>query len=293
MIPLIPVLLAVAAAVPGSEAPNSVHEWGVVVFNQTGALFCDSPWQYSVNYPGTPSVETYAPVVWFYGEPFTGTFSVSVDEGQIVGFAFPTPDRMETSRAEWKISGFESTGEEDTSCYRSIYYNGPFEWAAAFWRSVPSLQLSLETSGMFENFLYYDCTVAPEFTKHFFTWDSLGNPVFESYPLEDALYFSGNDIPDPVIWRNGAFIPLNAESRPYMARSIFSEWADSKLNNAEISALWETWQPVFTEEGSNWLVFPIPEEFYDEISTIALSTVTGSEVDYHRFYLGAVRANLW
>jgi len=283
------ILPAILTAVSGNEAAVSVHEWGVVVFSQESGLNCGGPWQQSPNYPGTAPAEAFAPVVWIYGESFSGTFSVVVGEGQAIGFVHPAPDVTEAQRVEWNISAGRMENQAESIIFRWATYGGPFNWAADFWRAVPSLPLLMESSGIIENFLYYDCTVEPEFTDHFFIWDSHGRPVFESYLLEDALYFSGAGAPDPIIWRNGAFIPLNTLYRPEIERNTLSEWAGARLYDEEVTALWETWQPVFTEEGTEWLLFPIPDEYVDEISCIALSTDNEEPAEYRRFYLGAVK----
>ena len=282
-------ILVSAASSPDSQVMNSVHEWGVVVFGESGEVDCGGPWQQSVTYPEYGITQTYAPVVWIYGEPFSGTFQVDLTDGQNMGHLHPTADLVEPNSARWNISTIVTDTAANEEFYRSSTFEGPFEWAASLWRAIPSLQLRMDSFEVEENFIYYDCSVRPEFTDHFFSWNTQGQPEFESYSLDDALLFSGEGLPDQVVWRNGEFIPLGRTTPPDMALEEITKWVDSTLTKQETEALWLTWQPVFNQEGTRWLVFPIPEEFYGEISSITLFPDHGGEVEYRRFYLGAIR----
>ena len=289
MIPMIVMLVDTAIYHNESTALNSVHEWGVVVFEENiGPIICGSPWDESVMFMND-DLCAEAPVVWFHGEPFEGTFRVEVETGDTITMVYPEPDTLEYEFSEWQISTVQGIDEY------AYVYDGPFLWAVESWRDVPSLSLFNENSGITENFLYYECTVPPSFGKIFFHWDSDGTPVFAGVPVDDALAFTPYGIVQ-VALKEDEFVPneypFQGITLPEHVVDTFCRWAGSKLKTSEISALWETWEPAFTESGHYWLVFPIPEEYNNLISTIRLETSDNREIEYHRLFLGAVRVSL-
>lgn len=289
-----------------SDVQNEVHEWGVVVFEENSSPMCGETWQDTSLYPDYVRVEACAeaPVVWIYGEPFeTGTFTVTTGE-QSITLTYPAPDRTALGLAEWDISAHFSAdivvenieetpmtleGEETADIY-----DGPFWWAVDSWREVQSLSLCQEYTGIIENFLYYECAVHPGFTDNFFEWGSNGNPVFPGTEIQEALCFTPSGV-FSVSVPTAEFTPLTLPMLNGISTNAildtFSIWGRSNLEPAEISALWETWEPVFTEEGSFWLVFPIPEQYYDSISTIELEMPESRLIVYDRLFLGAVKLN--
>ncbi|MCD4706474.1 MAG: hypothetical protein K8S62_01900 [Candidatus Sabulitectum sp.] len=291
MIPMIAMLVDTAVAFEENNALNYVHEWGVVVFEQGNPIICGSPLD------GTAVYRDYdmcaeAPVVWIHGEPFTdGTFTVRVWNGEALTILHPDPDILTENKATWNISaGYDL----ERSIEETALYSGSFSWAMDYWRDVPSLPLYQNNTGITEKFLYYECTVNPEFTGNFFYWNSNGNPVFTGTSIEEALFFTPYGV-IPISVQLDEFIPcdfpLGGEIDPELAPDTFCRWADSRLKSSEISALWETWQPALTEEGSYWLVFPIPVEYNNEISTIRLETSAHRDIEYERLFLGAIRLN--
>lgn len=292
MIPLIPFLIDTSMVYEDPETLNMVHEWGVVVFEQTGSLLCGGPWPEPL-YPDDACAE--APVIWIHGEPFSGTFTVTLPENEALTFVYPQPSLLSEGRAEWNIAaGIPESFEETLPPYEQSIYYGPFSWALDSWRAVPSLPLFIGGAGVTEKFLYYECTVHPDFTDNFFHWEASGNPAFSPGAVTEALYFTPNGI-FLVEPGTGEFIPLDmpmgGETDPEFAPEVFCGWADSRLKSTEITALWETWRPELTEEGSYWLVFPIPAEYHEEISTIHLATDTWGTQAYERLFLGAVKLN--
>ncbi|MCK5034794.1 MAG: hypothetical protein KAS73_02795 [Candidatus Sabulitectum sp.] len=292
MKPMISVILIIAAGIAseGSETWNSVHEWGVVVFEEASIQKCGGAWKDTGLYPDyvPAEMEAYAPVVWIHGDPFVdAVFAVSTGDQRIT-FTYPIPDRTDPGMVEWDIS----TGHDTL---QSNFYEGPFGWAIDYWRNVQSIPLFQESSGITEGFLYYECTVSYEFTDNFFRWSQSGNPVFTGDEIKDALFFTPYGV-IPVTIHQDEFIPtdfpLGGEINPQMAPDTFHSWADSLLEPSEIIALWETWKPVFSEESTYWLVFPIPEEYYNEISTIRLDFQEERNVEYERFFLGAVKLKI-
>ncbi|MCK5034793.1 MAG: hypothetical protein KAS73_02790 [Candidatus Sabulitectum sp.] len=289
-----------------SDVQNEVHEWGIVVFEENSPLMCGESWQDINLYPEYIRAEACAeaPVVWIYGEPFeTGTFTVTTGE-QSIFLTYPVPDRTALGLAEWDISAYASTdivvenieetpmileGEETVDTF-----DGPFWWAMDSWREVQSLSLYQEYTGITENFLYYECELRSGFTDNFFEWGSNGNPVFTGTEIQEALYFTPGGI-FSVSVPTAEFTPLTVPMLGGISTNTildaFSAWGRSNLEPAEISALWETWEPVFTEEDSFWLVFPIPEQYYNSISTISLEMPESRLIVYNRLFLGAVKLN--
>jgi len=285
---MIALLTDTAVAYTDSDALNFVHEWGVVVFEQSGPLVCGGPWNELA--PDINDVCAEAPVVWIHGEPFSGTFTVELPETETFTMIYPDPDDNQTVKIAWEISGglsVEQSAEEIAPAY-----SGPFSWSTEYWRDVPSLPLHQESSGFSDNFLYYECTVNRDFTFNFFQWGLTGNPVFAGNSVTEALYFTPNGA-FPVTVPRAEFIPqavpMGGEISPDVVPETFCRWADSRLKSSEITALWETWRPVFCEEDSYWLVFPIPGEFYGDISSILLESDANTDVEYERFFMGAVK----
>lgn len=287
-----------------SDVQNEVHEWGIVVFEENSPLMCGESWQNIYLYPDYVLVEACAeaPVVWIYGEPFeNATFKVTTGE-QSITLTYPAPDRTALGLAEWDISA-EASAEivmeniEETPMEQeetADIYDGPFWWAMDSWREVQSLSLYQEYTGITENFLYYECAVHPEFTDNFFEWGSNGNPVFPGAEIQEALYFTPGgvfSVSVPTAEFSPLTIPMLSGISTNTLLDTFSAWGRSNLEPAEISALWETWKPVFTEEDSYWLVFPIPEQYYNSISTISLEMPESRLIEYDRLFLGAVKLN--
>lgn len=290
MIPIIVLMVNTAVYHDEGSTLNFVHEWGVVVFVENQPMICGSPWNESAQRPDFPiEMVVEAPVIWIHGEPFEGTFTVETVNGETITMIYPEPDVLTEETANWEIS---ASSVIQANIEESILYEGPFAWAADFWRDVPSLPLLQKNTGITENFLYYECTVGQNFTGNFFNWSQDGNPVFTGTSVKEALLFTPYGA-IPVTVHQDEFIPcdfpLGGEIDPQLAPDTFYRWANAKLEPSEITALWETWQPSFTEENSYWLVFPIPEEFNNEISTIHLETSDQRNVEYERLFLGAVR----
>ncbi len=266
-------------------AVNSVHEWGVVVFEENKVpSICGGPWDNSVEYTEYEA-EAEAPVVWIYGDPFQGTFSVTLGDSETITSVYPAPDLFDGNSAQWEV--VTTTGVEE-----SLPYTGPYSWAMEYWETVPSLLLYNSYSGSTVNFLYYECTVDRDFIQELFQWSSNGNPVFTGELVQEALLFTPYGYAtvavtgEELVLRD--FSPtqkINTE----LILNTFIRWADQGLTPLEIATLWDTWKPAFTEEDSYWLVFPVPEEYNNGISRISLETSDHREIQYERLFLGAIR----
>ncbi len=297
-------LLASISGIVPNQVQNEVHEWGIVIFEQGDDLMCGETWQNSKYYPDHDYLEmcAEAPVVWIHGEPFDdATFIVKTGE-QTITFTYPLPNRTELGISEWDVSAHNISvtdiSEETEMLIEEEFiesYQGPFWWAVDSWREVSSLQLSQIDYGITENFLYYECTVDRSFTDNFFNWGDNGNPNFAGMNIQDAILFTPEgafSIRLSELVPNLLSLPISSKIDTERILNTFSIWGESNLDHLEIVALWETWKPVFNEEDSYWLVFPIPEEFNNSISTIELQTPDQRLVVYNRLFLGAVRLNL-
>lgn len=278
MIPLIPFLVDTDIVTSETSAASIVHEWGVVVFEQTGEAHMGSP-EFLF-----PPDEAKAPVVWIHGIPFTGTFMVNTGVRSIV-YTWPEPERTALGTAEWDLSGdYTESGE---SCV--IPTDLPFRWAVESYEAVPSLQLHQEAATGWSNFIYYECEVSAELSRVF-----LENPDPENLrvtaAISQALYFSANG-QYLLEFSGGGLVPLHMTVNPELARETFCRWACSRLKSTEIDALCAAWEPVFASVDTGWLVFPIPAEYHNMISSIELLRNDGREVEYERLFLGAVRLN--
>jgi len=281
-------LIAVTAVNPGDgDIVTSVHEWGVVVFEENRLpAICGGPWDSSVENTEYEAVAE-APVVWIYGEPFQGTFTVTPGDSETITSVYPAPDVFDGNSVQWEV--VTTTGVEE-----SLLYTGPYAWAMEYWEIVPSLLLYNSYSGATVNFLYYECTAGEEFTGNLFEWNSSGNPIFTQDLVEEALLFTPYGVAPVAVTRDEFVLrdfPLTGETDPELVPNTFARWVSQGLTSPEITALWDTWKPAFTEEGSYWLVFPVPEEYNNGISTISLETSDHREVEYERLFLGAIRLN--
>ncbi|MCD6589050.1 MAG: hypothetical protein J7K88_10925, partial [Candidatus Fermentibacteraceae bacterium] len=195
------------------------------------------------------------------------------------------PDLFSGNSAQWEV--VTTTGVEE-----SLPYTGPYSWAMEYWETVPSLLLYNSYSGATVNFLYYECTVDRDFIQELFQWSSNGNPVFTGDLIRDALFFTPYGV-IPVDIEQNEFVPrdfpIGGEIDPELVPNTFTAWAGAGMLPSEIAALWNTWKPALTEEGSYWIVFPVPKEYNNGISTISLETSDLREVEYQRLFLGAIR----
>ena len=286
-------LLLVLTGIVPNQVQNEVHEWGVVVFEENVLLMCGESWQdieYYPDYFDNDEMCAEAPVVWIHGEPFdNATFIVDTNEENITLY-YPEPNSVSTTNIKWEISASNQNFEESEETVAT--YDGPFYWAMDSWREVNSLVLNSQTQARTENFLYYECTVNRDFTDNFFTWSDDGLPIFEESDIPNALYFSPSGVFE-ISTLDGKVLPF---SLPFSVNSLstndilntFSYWGRSNFEMSEIEALWETWEPAFTDSGSSWLVFPIAPEHHNTISTISLITSPYRLISYERLYLGAV-----
>lgn len=287
MIPLMPFLVDTMIPMDGPHLNNIVHEWGVVIFQESGAHMAGGLGD-AVSFDDFHDMDACAeaPVVWIHGEPFSGAFSVNLPDGQNFTYLYPEPSDRFDLQATWRVEADGSSGYQSEE---RVPYFGPFKVASVWWEAVPSLDLDFPDAGASANYIYYECTVAPGFSDLFLEWDAGGAPgLGEGFP-EEALYFSEGEAgtfapPAPGLVNWNISREALTEDR---IQEILCGWAGGMLKSSEIEALWETWKPHW-QQGS-WVVFPIPEEHHLDISRITLSIDRTMTVEYERLFLGAVR----
>lgn len=277
-----------------------VHEWGVVTFTSSGTEATGAPGGFYGHDPfGALLVD--APVVWFHGAPFSGTFTVRANAGFITT-AYPEPSghfEGQTPRAaEWRIAGRMPVPFAEAP-RPTVPENTPFRWAMDFWRDVPCLDLYTPEGHYLDRFLYYE-TGIPDGLHSLIGVDIDNGRQLAGFYSPYGLGITTG--PEPEV-RGVRIIPL-----PYLRErdsmrlpmgtdeilATLCDWAGGNLKSHQIEALWQTWEPFFSDRprGERWLLFPLPPETVEEISTIQLVLYDSRvEVGYHRLFLGLVRTD--
>lgn len=316
MIGLLFAALADTIMVPVESEIVLVHEWGVVEMDTYSTLAygapidSGNPLYYDLDY----CVE--APVVWFHGTDFTGELTVKSPGGHLT-MTYPDPDTAEFDTtglpvsAVWSLQGYSAILTEQTPVPAEdllmieeavlLEWEGMpeqpstgFDWAMDIWRSVSSLRLAGTTGNWKESFIYYECEV---------------DELFGTPPAGAGLDWLVRNLDVPVvIFRSGpeayslmypaqmtGEIPsieerdFDAYDRELMMETLCS-WAGGGFKSEEIVALLDTWEEKLTTVpyGQTIVLFPIPMEYYDRISTLSLETDQGHEVSYKRLFLGLI-----
>lgn len=306
MIPLFFSLLVDTIIVNPNFETVRVHEWGVIQMDYgfqeaVGAEWC-YPDDHGVFHSGELMVVD-APVVWFHGPGFTGTFTVEIMNGSLTT-RYPEPDHIEQrhsplrtalplERVVWEDLTFTSPtpadglrADDKISDMHCEMEN--FGWAVPWWRQVPSLTITRESDDWSDQFIYYECTTGnrPLSDEAFcrdrgassykgpalvFTWDD-GELVSKRAEVGDSI-----GIP-------GCYISFD------QIKETLCMWAGNNFKSEEIEALWLTWEPVIRGRcemyGEMVLLYPLSDDVVDSISRLILETDQGYFVEYHRLFLG-------
>jgi hypothetical protein len=304
---MIPLLFALADTVMIPVENNTlvlVQEWGVVEISPSACLAVGAPEGPALPIPVDPSYCVEAPVVWFQGADFSGTFTVRTPEGHLT-VTYPVPDAVETDEtgrpitASWRLSAsaLPQVNEiveqmEELPWAPAPTSMGAFGWAAGIWREVETHFINGTESVWMERFLYYECEVE----------DLLGVP-----DGDDADWpFSGLQVP-ALVFRTGpdgqpetaacsidGALPVGElEYHPYDPDMILESlclWASQRMPSDKLTALVETWEERLTSVpgGEMLVLFPIPETYNGRISTLDLRTDQDLTVVYKRLFLGMV-----
>ncbi|MCK5842540.1 MAG: hypothetical protein KAH31_10255, partial [Candidatus Sabulitectum sp.] len=313
---LFPFIVDTVIAPPLDYTDLFVNEWGVVVFTSEGTTIAGAPDENGNVYYGRQvfgELLVDAPVIWIHGAFFEdATLTVKAVQGTLTAL-FPDPDATLNNGndrpvvASWNISAPPPLPRRERP-EPIIPPDTPFGWAMGFWRGVPSLDLfSAESGEYMANFLYYEAGIP--------YWE-LPDGIFEAkilaghYAPDGLLITAGHDpqveriqlIPLP----DGSGIPAGMAGHlsDEEACDIICDWAGGNLKSEEITALWQTWEPFFEtlsiddeyaldRRGSDeqWILFPLPWDVVEEISTIRLDVHDSVErnITYNRLFLGLVR----
>lgn len=314
MIPLLfPFIADTVIAPPPDFEDIFVNEWGVVVFTSEGTTVTGAPDENGNVYFGRQPFGPLcvdAPVIWIHGAFFNeATFTVKAKQGWLTTL-YPEAVTEEGEdmpvSAVWEIKAPPPRPLESRPDPPSAE-GVPFAGSMNLWREVPSRDLySSETGDFIGNFLYYEIGI-PFWTPP----DGIYDPyILAGHYATDGLLISTG--PEPVIERIN-LVPLPSGTQRDQERDpieeseveqIICNWAAGNLKSQEIAALWGTWKPFFTVEavydeviadrrgtGEKWILFPLPWDEVEKISTINLEIHGGAPgtITYNRLFLGLVR----
>ncbi len=282
-------LMDTVIAVP-SEGTVYVHEWGVVTFTEESVVIGGDPDMVPIDQPFPPDhfedMVVRAPVVYFYGEPFSGYFTVTVGSGSFLE-AYPTPSDASlmssppfseaSASASWRINGtFPSTDRDipfddgTVSCVSDELLE--------LWREPPSMFLEFG-DGSKEMFVYYECSMAPVDEDAYCPVILGGEGAYldPGYRGELLKFVRAGDSVEMV----------NGPGEDVV--SMLCDWAGGTMKSQELEAMWGTWESWIYDgawQGDTLLVFPLPRSTVDNITSIRLDTDAWMDVEYSRFFLG-------
>ena len=276
-----------------------VHEWGAVTFTEESIVFGANP----LTDPNSDPIAPYqweepvarAPIVYFYGAEFSGTFTARVHSGYFIE-TLPFPADLESTspmppqqsyNAAWRIS--ETTLNEE-------YLVGEYYCVSSdlleTWRKPPSYVLTF-SDGSREKFIYYECVLNPTSEDEFY-------PIL----LQENGAVLDPDYRGPAMWfvKDGETVvmdrimgddPLQGIITPDGPQNIYPgilcDWAGGTMKSEELVSMWDTWESWIFDgswSGDTLLVVPLPGSTIEGMTTIALQTNEYHDVEYSRFYLG-------
>jgi hypothetical protein len=296
------VALSCLAQAGREAAPVEVHEWGVLVYGD------DDDMGLTLGQPGPDVAEAVrAPVVYFHGPEFTGTFTVGLPAGDFT-VTVPEPDVLECDKAVWTLEGSwsaerESAARAADSALRDLPGAGRADWS-----EVPAMMLSTG-SGELSRYLFYECTLDSEMLEPS-AWTApiqydgraLLLPPMLSIPEAPGnpdLLIIGRSDNGPVMWHGGGRELADSgleelDWTPYTrtdAMGVLLDWSAELLELEEVEALWDTWEAwaVRRDNPREYVVLSrLWPEKVETVSRISLETEEGHPVEYHRFLLGAL-----
>ncbi|MCK4504078.1 MAG: hypothetical protein KAW14_00560 [Candidatus Aegiribacteria sp.] len=280
-----------------------VHEWGAITFAEEVIIGAAPPSDPLSNYT-TPDewdeLLVRAPVVYFYGATFQGTFTVTVPSGTFIE-TWPVPEKLtaiaplhlaSSSRAVWTISGtsWGEPGTTDTPAGRHELSFSPE--ILDIWRWPPSFLLEFG-NGIREKFIYYECALRPQNNDDFYPalLTNDGTVLSPEYHGELIRFIKsdGKVIIDPITGRYGMRREIQQATEYGDILETLCSWAGGTMKSDEINAMWTTWEDWIYNgswSGDTLLVFPLPDETVERMSSITLETSEEHDIEYSRFYVG-------
>ena len=254
---LIPILvLSVSVLAQDREAAHiEVHEWGVITWDNGSASALGAPLEDIM-----ANAVTRAPVVYFSGPEFSGSFTVSVENGQIIE-TYPVPENWSTDRCTWtgkftwdnslpyiqrELGRYNPTG---FSCYEYL----------DCWRT-PEVLTFAGDEGSVEKFLYYestldDVTFLPLYPGIQFEYenDRFYDMELLVLCLEDSNLMAAECILGRFACRTAISLDLDMEISEDGSeiRRIFYEWSTDLTDSQMVDALWNTWQAWLMNDAFN------------------------------------------
>jgi len=279
-----------------------VHEWGAITF-------CEDQITLG-SIPETDQLEPYtepddsdhlvvrAPVVYFYGAPFTGSFQVSLPSGSFIE-TLPTPESISwagqssesINLATWRINGSTQEFPEDGS-WSSIDGTSITPELLQSWRLPPCMTLTFP-EGVIEKFVYYEAALAEMGSDDLYPvllteQGAVLHPDYDGPFLRFEKTLEGVEVLDedgePVF--RGLLDDYSVDA---FFQEVLCQWAGGSMKSQEIQAIWETWKSWILEGGWNGdtlLVFPLPYSSAENVSSVYLETDQNFNVEYERFFIG-------
>ncbi len=284
-----------------------VHEWGAITFAEE-VIFGAAPSSDLFGEYGYPDEwdepVARAPVVYFYGASFQGTFTVTVPAGTFIE-TWPNPESLtalgpmqlpNTSRAVWTISGtsWEELIITDTPAGRVELNVSPE--ILDIWRWPSSFLLEF-ADGTREKFVYYECALEPISNDDFYPalLTDTGTILSPEYNGELIRFIKseGKVIIDPDTLSSGTHHQIQQadECGDMDILETLCSWAGGTMKSDEINAMWTTWEDwIYSGSwtGDTLLIFPLPDETVERMSSITLETSEDHDIEYSRFYLGII-----
>ncbi len=280
-----------------------VHEWGAITFAEEvifGAAPSPDLFGEYTNPDEWDEPVARAPVVYFYGASFQGTFTVTVPAGTFYE-TWPNPEKLtafgplqlpNSSRAVWTISGtsWEEPGTTDTPAGMDGLSVSPE--ILDIWRWPPSFLLEF-ADGAREKFVYYECALEPISNDDFYPalLTDTGTILSPEYHGELIRFIKsdGKVIIDPDT-SNSEVLHATESGDMDILETLCSR-AGGTMKSDEINAMWTTWEDwVYNGSwsGDTLLIFPLPDETVERMSSISLETTEEHDIEYSRFYLGII-----
>jgi hypothetical protein len=271
-----------------------IHEWGVVTLAGDMAAGAIPRTGYLEPWEDPSSMEDKAPVVLFYGADFSGAdFTVELHGGSFTdAFPLPAGASLEDAAITWSIYSARNLGESYVIPPANLPTGGDdCGWAFETWRDGPAHVLEFP-DGARDRFIYYECSVP-------------FNPGQPPYPFDPARGVDADyDGPVLVFDRDEGGTVRMAVCSAGLAADATLDWvpcerqtvmevlcgmAGGDMKSGEIADLWDTWEGYVT--GGGWtgdrlMVFRLPADLVDRLSSVSLETSEGYETQTVRYFLG-------
>ena len=270
-----------------------IHEWGVLTVADEYMVDAipgetDGPLLIDV-----PNLDDRAPVVYFYGAEFTdGEFSVSLPSGVFTA-SYPQPDAIspDGSTITWRIRSASNLGIEEIPPQSLPEQLSTTAWSMNEWRNGQANVLEFENGSM-DRFLFYECSIP--LTSSFYPFTDTGHldESFDGQVIELSYSAVTTSVPEMTVFSYGDSDQELSEPEPYDFDRVLSTlctWSAGEMKSEEINDLWVTWQDHaldLIDDGGTLLIFRIPAESVERISTISFSAEGWDLLTIRRFYLG-------